>query len=483
MGVGTAATAGMLGRRGYVGNSARRPDHGRIERPKSIIFMVSDGMSAGVPSLAEPFSQLVRSTGTYYWGLLRSESVARGFLDMASANSLVTDSAAAVSSWSTGERINNGKINVSPDGRKLTPIGRLVHQTGKRVGLVTTTRITHATPAGFVANATDRNREFDISPQYLEEEVDVLLGGGRRQFDGALRPDGVGLISSFREKGYSILDSRDSLIRGGNASGERMLGLFGLDHLPFSIDRNANEELKKSVPTLAEMTRAALASLVQHSGGFLLQVEGGRIDHAAHSNDAGALLWDQLAFDDAIGVVLEFLKDQPDTLVVVTTDHGNANPGLNGVGAWYAESTQAFERLADAKASYGRLRSEILRKRATAGAERKATTSVVHEVFARRLGIDLEDGEVAIISRMMDGEFPDEPSHQQRNIVGIVGQILGNYTGIGWTGVSHTADLVMTVAAGAGRSRFAGLQRNTDVFKHLAELLGVRSAVTGAAHS
>lgn len=472
LGLGTAATLGAgpmsWGGRGSGG-----------DRPKSIIFMVSDGMSIGVPSLAEPFSQLVRSGGTNYWELLRSGSVSRGFLDMASADSLVTDSAAAVSSWATGERINNGTINVSPDGRRLTPIGRLAHQVGKRVGLVTTARITHATPAGFVANATDRNREYDIAPQYLEEEIDILLGGGRRQFDATFRPDRVDLVSAFRERGYSFFDSRESLFAGGGARRERMVGLFAGDHLPFSIDRNESEELKKSVPTLAEMTKAALESLVQHPGGFLLQVEGGRVDHAAHSNDAGALLWDQLAFDDAIGVVLEFLKDRPDTLVVVTTDHGNGNPGLNGVGAWYAQSTQAFERLADAKASYGRLRAEIVRKRAAAtgaGVDRSA----VHDVFAHQLRIDMEDGEAAIISRMMDGEFPDEPSHQQRNVVGIVGQIVGNYTGIGWTGVSHTADLVLMAAAGAGRSRFSGLQRNTDVFTHLVELLGVGA---GAAHS
>jgi len=476
IGVGTAASVGCVAgyplRAGGLRESGIKSDN---EIPKSVIFMVSDGMSIGVPSLAEPFSRLVRSTGTHFHELLRGDSIVRGLVDTASANSMVTDSAAASSCWSTGERINNGSINVAPDGRLLTPIARIMHKIGKRVGLVTTTRITHATPAAFAAVTPNRGFEFEIAKQYLGEEIEVLLGGGRRQFDPTLNWDKVDLLAAFRQKNYEIHDSRQSLL--ASRYGERILGLFAVDHLPYTIDRNRNDQLKQSIPTIAEMTKTALESLSKHKDGFLLQIEGGRVDQAAHNNDAGALLWDQLAFDDAIGVVLEFLKDHPDTLLIVTTDHGNANPGLNGVGLRYAESTQAFARLADAKASFPRIREELLKQRA-AGSRDEA----VRTIFSEWLGIDLEEGEDAIINRAMDDDFSDEPSKQLQNLQGIVGEIAGNYNGIGWTGVAHTSDMVIIMAAGPGRSRFNGLMRNTEIHKHIINLIAtpaLSQSVTG----
>src|SRR4029434_4694557 len=113
------------------------------------------------------------------------------------------------------------------------------------------------------------------------------------------------------------------------AADARVLGLFWSDHLPYTIDRNREPAMQSRVPTLAEMTSSALQNLSHSPDGFLLQVEGGRVDHAAHDNDAASMLHDQLAFDDAIGVALEFAKEHGDTLVIITTDHGTGNPGLS----------------------------------------------------------------------------------------------------------------------------------------------------------
>jgi alkaline phosphatase len=118
---------------------------------RNIIYMVADGMSAGVIPLAERFSTIVRGHGTAWHDLLQRENVAKGFLDMASLNSMVTDSSAASSSWGSGSRVFNAAVNVLPDGTKLTPIGWLAADRGRKVGLVTTTTVTHATPAGFAS--------------------------------------------------------------------------------------------------------------------------------------------------------------------------------------------------------------------------------------------------------------------------------------------------------------------------------------------
>lgn len=277
-------------------------------KPRNIIFMVADGMSPGVPALAEGFSHIVRGKGTHWRKLAAREDVVRGFFDMASLNSLVTDSAAAASAWGSGVRICNWALNTLPDGRELTPLAPLAKQRSKRVGLVTTTRVSHATPAGFAAAAPLRDLEADIAPQFIDR-VDVLLGGGRKFFDATLRQDKRDLLAEYRAKGWAFIDSRDALLQRKTGA-DRLLGLFWNDHLPYTIDRDREPQLQQRVPTLAEMTRAALANLAASNEGFLLQVEGGRVDHAAHDNDAASMLRDQLAFDDAVGVAVEFARER-----------------------------------------------------------------------------------------------------------------------------------------------------------------------------
>jgi alkaline phosphatase len=148
-----------LGYIGYIGNMSLRA--------KNVIFMVSDGMSLGVPSLAEPFSKLVRQRPTAWYQLAQSREVSHGLFETASLNSLVTDSAAASSAWNSGSRVFNHYINVLPDGTQLVPLGPLAQQAGRKVGIVTTATVTHATPAALLVAQADRNSEQEIARQFL----------------------------------------------------------------------------------------------------------------------------------------------------------------------------------------------------------------------------------------------------------------------------------------------------------------------------
>ncbi len=461
---GLAGLSGLGGRaalggdaRAAAGPVALPPATGR---PRNIIFMISDGMSMGVPSLAEPFSQVTRGRGTAWWRLLQTPGAIHGVFETASLTSLVTDSAAASTALASGSRVINGSLNVLPDGRKLEPIGRLVRARGMKLGLVTTTTITHATPAGFAAIEPNREDQPQIAPQYLSL-ADVLLGGGRKFFDPALRADKSDLLSEYAGQGYALWDTRDQVIAGDRPP--RVLGLFADGHLPYTIDQRADARLAQRVPTLAEMTRAALDILAGEAG-FLLQVEGGRVDHAAHANDAAGMLWDQLAFDDAIAVVLEFQARQPDTLVVITSDHGNSNPGLNGVGDDYGKSTQCFERLARATASYDTFAAHC-GERPTA--ERVATA------LETSFGVTVPADVATCVAEAACGRMPAEIHEQHRCLHGVLGQVLGNYTGIGWTGVQHTQDWVLLTAAGPGAERFGGALRNTDAYDRVCALLDI----------
>nr|MCU0782158.1 alkaline phosphatase [Akkermansiaceae bacterium] len=316
---------------------------------RGVVFMVSDGMSPGVLTLAEAYSQLTRQRGTRWWELYNRPDAARGLMDTASASSMVTDSAAAASAWGGGQRINNGVINIDPAGRELTPIAAVLkRKPGVRVGLVTTATVTHATPAGFAAVAPSRASEALIAPQY-RDRVDVILGGGAEFFDAKKRPDKRDLRADFAKSGYGCVSDRASLLA---TKEPRLLGTFAPGHLPFEIDRLQQADLARRVPSLTEMALAALHRFLERDERFLLQVEGARVDHAAHLNDIGGLLGDQLAFDDAVGAVLAAVAGHKDILVVVTSDHGNANPGLNGMGSGYGRSTRAFARIPQATMSH-----------------------------------------------------------------------------------------------------------------------------------
>ncbi len=421
--------------------------------------MVSDGMSHGVLPLAEALSQQTRRRPTRWWELMRSPAAFQGLMDTASADSLVTDSAAASSAWGGGRRVPNGQINVTDKGRRLEPIGATLRAQKCRLGLVTTATVTHATPAGFAANSPDRNDEQSIAQQYLDR-VEIALGGGSQFFDPALRKDKRDLFADFAKAGYQLLRDRDDLLA---ARSPRLLGTFATGYLPYSVDRAHDAKLAQEIPTLAEMTDAALKRFLSSDAPFLLQVEGARIDHAAHANDIAGLLGDQLAFDDAITTVMAAIAGRDDILVVVTSDHGNSNPGLNGMGSSYRRTNEHFRRIAGIKSSHERLFADWNGK--------QGGSAELRGLVQDRLGFKPSDSEAATLLDTMGGKPVDEWNHLLANPPGILGQIAGNHSGIGWTGTVHTADLTLITAIGPQAERFHGLIRNDSVHGKLLEIL------------
>ncbi len=204
-------------------------------KTKNIIFMVSDGMSAGTLQMADTFLRRRDGRPSNWIRLLEENIVRRGLMDMASADRIVTDSSAASSSWGCGRRINNGAVNIDPDGNHHKPILPIFRDAGKATGLVTTTEITHATPAGFAANVESRGQGEDIAVQYLEREVDVLLGGGNNHYDAEIRSDELDLYEQHRQAGYFVAKTKEELM-GGRAAEGKVLGVFTNGHLPYTLD-------------------------------------------------------------------------------------------------------------------------------------------------------------------------------------------------------------------------------------------------------
>src|SRR5690606_4267651 len=180
-------------------------------RARNVIVLVSDGMSLGTLALTERHLRRHEGRGTHWLGLYDRPGTRRALMDTASASSPVTDSAAASSAWGCGHKVKNGAINITPDGRPRSPILRLAREAGLATGLVSTATITHATPAGFAAQASHRGAEDDIAVQYLDNGIDVLLGGGRRFFDAKGRKDKRDLAGAFAAAGYQVAADRAAL--------------------------------------------------------------------------------------------------------------------------------------------------------------------------------------------------------------------------------------------------------------------------------
>lgn len=287
---------------------------------KNVIMMMGDGMginhiTAARISLEDgAYSQLNIDTMPY-----------TGFSINFSNNDLVTDSAAAATALATGFRTDNKRLATLPDGTPVKSIMLMAKERGFSTGIVATVKITDATPAAFLVQADSRSFEKSIAEDILKTETDVLLGGGLDVFGAnpfTKEPRTRSLINQAIQEGYTYVFDRDGLMNLEVTPDLKLLGLFMGGDMSFEITRFNIE------PTITEMTERALEVVGQNPQGFFLMVEGSKIDRASHSNTPAEMIGDLLAFDQAVGVALDYAKTHPGTLVVVTADHETGGFGI-----------------------------------------------------------------------------------------------------------------------------------------------------------
>ena len=357
-------------------------------RARNVIFFAYDGFSW------QDFARAKQYAARHEHRTLAIERLfslgASGNQMTESLASIVTDSAAASSAWATGRKTVNGHLSTYPDGRKLTTILELARGVGKATGLITSARVTHATPAGFAAHVEERGAEDAIALSYLDSRPDVIMGGGFRHFDPQTRKDGQDLLPRFQEHGYQVLRTSGDL---ASATSSRLLGVFSKSHVPYEIDRRFQGV---ETPTLADMVVKGLAVLSGQSNGFVVQVEAGRIDHANHSNDAGAALWETLAADEALEAILSFVDHNPDTLLILVSDHATGGGGTYGVGETYQLSSTLFDRIADRKASFEFTLGEL---------GKTPEPSLVREVIRKHAGVELSSQEALMVVDAIAGDL------------------------------------------------------------------------------
>ncbi|MGF1725726.1 alkaline phosphatase [Photobacterium nomapromontoriensis] len=321
---------------------------------KNVILMIGDGMGPQQVGLLETYANnaphsIYNGESTALYKLAKEGVIGSSLTHPEDA--IVVDSACSATMLATGIYTASEVIGINSDGDPVETVLEKAKNMGKATGLVSDTRLTHATPAAFAAHQPHRSLENDIASDMLETGVDVMLSGGLRHWIPKSTNDKLGgynelmaltrgdvelkskrndernLITEAQRNGYSLAFNRDMLEQ---AQGNKLLGLFsdsGMhDGIVYSNTKNSPD---RTQPTLKEMTEKALALLSRDEDGFFLMVEGGQIDWAGHSNDAGTMLHEMIKFDEAIGSVYEWAKDRDDTLIIVTADHETGSFGFS----------------------------------------------------------------------------------------------------------------------------------------------------------
>ena len=300
---------------------------------KNLIFMVSDGMGPTSLSLTRSFMQF--QNGAPWSEQLVIDQHMIGQSRTRSSSSLITDSAAGATAFSCASKSYNGAISVTPDHEPCGTVLEAAKKAGYMTGLVVTTRITDATPACFAAHVNMRSEEDRIAEQMvgdypLGRVVDLMFGGGRCHFlpnstDDSCRADNRDVVALAKKNGFNYISDRKAFddLKAGSGLEFPMLGLFADTDIPYEIDRRNENDIYPSLHEMTEVALAALSKATRDSDkGFFLMVEGSRIDHAGHHNDAAAQVHEVLAYDKAFTTVLEFLnKDKTEGVMVSTSDH------------------------------------------------------------------------------------------------------------------------------------------------------------------
>jgi len=431
---------------------------------KNIIFFLGDGMGPTTITAARIFK-----AGED--GLLNFERLDRtARIKTYSADAQVTDSAPSMGAYMTGVKINNDVISMK-DAKPVAPakdangnasidrcgadngsspmtILELAKANGKSVGAVTTTELTHATPASTFAHVCDRDMGYAIAQQVvpggagynarLLDGVDVLMGGGKSHFtpfDAKRNPKGRGdgrdLIAELGARGYFVANSRADMQSA--RAGRKFVGIYADSHLDYASKRRPEQ------PTLAEMTAKSIELLSTNPKGFFLMVEGGKIDHALHDTNARNALVETVAFDEAIQTAVERMRaldpGLANTLIVVTADHDHTMV-LNGYP--------------------------------------KRGNPVLDIVRGYANGEPTRDADGKTFTTLVFGNGPNRP--EVRADVDSATALSEDYhqeTGVRWSSESHGGGDVKLYATGAGSAPFKGTIENTRVFDLMKAAFGL----------
>ena len=432
---------------------------------KNVILLMTDGTSSAHLTLAR-----------WYKGApLALDDILVGGLRTYSAESLITDSAPAATAFATGHKTNTKFLGILPEKTTMPGVPAIApadqfkptatvlegaRLMGKSVGLVATSQIQHASPAAFSAHTPFRDRYPLIAQQQVYGNIDVVFGGGLQYLlpkeHGGVRTDGQDLTEVLKANGVPLLRTRDELLA---FNGRRGWGLFAPDALAYEFDR---KDFAPTEPSLAEMTRAAIAALSKNEKGFFLFVEASKVDWAAHDNDPTGVVSDLLAYDEAVRVALDFARRDGQTLVMAFADHGTGGMAIGRKEIYKIYDKLPFEhvlgplkQVAYTGEGLGRLIGD-----------NRSEFNIRVQMMQNYALNDLTEEEVTAIQK----------AKMKRGLSHVIGPMLSKRAGIGWIYTGHTGEDLFLYAFGPNKP--TGLIQNTDIARITAQSLGFDLAET-----
>ena len=392
------------------------------KKAKYVFYFIGDGMGFSHVAVTEAFKAVEK-------GEIGSEPLTftqfpiLGMATTYSTNHFITCSSAAGTALATGTKTRNGMLGVTPDTTSLTAITYKFHDAGRKVGIISSVTIDHATPGAFYAHNPSRSDYYAIAKELPETGFEFFGGGGFATPFGKENSERP-IYEIAAEKGYTVsYGIEDYLALKDSADKIIMLQEKGKEEniLPYLKDVGENDI------TLAQVVDAAVKFL-DNEKVFFIMAEGGTIDWAAHSNDLANTIFETLDFDAAIEVAYKFYQLHPDeTLYVVTADHETGGIALGKTTGYNFDLT------------------------------------IVKDIFD-----DIKKGDNN--AEIETGESPDVFSYMsEKEIISYV----SDKANIGWTTMSHTGGAVPVFAIGAGSSLFSGRMDNTDIPKRICQAAGI----------
>ncbi|TDO85875.1 alkaline phosphatase [Halanaerobium saccharolyticum] len=421
---------------------------------KNVILMIGDGMGIGQIDM----TRYMAGGKDHKLELMKLPNVG---LMMTSSTEGVTDSAAAGTAMATGHKVYNGAVAVNKNGAELDSVLDYAEVRNKSTGIISTNTVTDATPATFAASVKDRGMGGKIAKQILNNEVEVVLGGGREDF--MKEEAGTDLIAKAKEMGYQYVSNEEQLKRVVPMNG-KILGLFNDSYMNYIQDR---EEVDSQEPSLLEMTTKAIDVLSEDKDGFFLMAEGARIDHAAHAADVPGVVAETLDFDASVKYAVDWAREHGNTMVVVVADHET-------LGFSVTEPIKK-EALMNIKVSPEYMAGKLVKTESG----NAYTIESIQKVFKKYADISLTEAEAREFNSNIVNE-DDGSLYYQYKVGWQIGSVIAEKNNVGVVSAEvraksdtggHTLNSVPIFAFGPETEKFNGMMQNTEFAEILFEAM------------
>ena len=447
-----------------------------IQPIKYVFLFIGDGMSVAQQQLGEAFLQKTEQRGLKI-NAMPYQTITTTY----GADAFVTESAAAATAIASGSKTTSGGVGLDAEGKRVETISELAKKNGRKVGIISSVTINHATPAGFYAHNRNRNNYYEIGLDMIASGFDYFGGGGVAQNNDRNAAKYKGDIYALaQEAGYTVARTAADIraLRPGTDNAEKVMAFPHTREIPYAID-SKQEDIR-----LPEFTKQAI-ELLDNPDGFFIMVEGGAIDWACHANDGAAVLWDIIEFDNAVKTAFDFAAKRPgEVLIVVTGDHETGMLSISHASTGYqvflpllaqqkasigvlARMTERFVRDGRAEATFENYKSFITENTGLVFTE-EGNWRAGNLNLTRREMQDLEND----FNRTKTAIADDAASGKDR-VVRTMVRMLNNKAGLTWGSGGHTAMPVVTTAWGnQALPVIQGIRDNTDIAVQLKKAVG-----------